>query len=305
MNLLSATDLGPGSAAAVERAHQLRETLGARLTVVHVVEPDVDDTDPLEQRMLRANKLLADAVQGARANVDLVLRCGRAANVVSDLARSRSARLMVIGPHDGQRVTNALRGTFSERLVADASCPVLIVRRPVRGPYTNVLLALDGSPSTPHILRAVDSLRLEDDAELSVVHAHEPPYEAMMTSVGVGPVSVTQYASASMEHAAQMIRTSLQQHGADPARYRLVLVDARPAHAIQRAVSTLKPELLVLGTRGHGRFRRVILGSTAHEALHNSDCDVLLVPDAAIRAARRSRAGHKPWPGPGDGPAAA
>jgi nucleotide-binding universal stress UspA family protein len=127
----------------------------------------------------------------------------------------------------------------------------------------------------------------------------------MMSSVGVGPVSVTQYASASMDQAAQSIRTSMQQHGADPARFRLVLVDARPAYAIQRAVRTLKPELLVLGTRGHGRFRRVILGSTAHEALRNSDCDVLLVPDAAIRAARRSRAGRSPWPGPGDGPAAA
>ncbi len=304
MNLLSATDLEPRSAAAVERAHQLRDARDARLTLVHVVEPEAEP-DPLEQRLLRANTRLAEAVHGARANVDLVVRCGRAAEVVNDLARSRSARLMVIGPHEAQPIKDAWRGTFSERLVSDASCPVLVVRQPVRAPYKKVLLALDGSPSTPHILRAVDSLALQDDAELSVVHAHEPPYEAMMNSVGVGPVSVTQYASASMEQAAQTIKASLQLHGADASRFRVVLVDARPAYAIQRAIRTLKPELLVLGTRGHGRFRRVILGSTAHEALQDSVCDVLLVPDAAIRATRRARTSRKPWPGPGDGPAAA
>jgi universal stress protein E len=305
MNLLSVTDLLPRSGAAVERAHQLREALGARLTLVHVVEPDADDSDPLEQRLLRANTRLAE-VRGARANVDLVLRCGRAASVVAEVARSRSARLMVIGPHDEHRLADALRGTFSERLVANASCPVLIVRRPVRGPYRKVLLALDGSPSTRHILRAVDSLGIEAGAELSVVHAHEPPYEAMMGSVGVAPVSVTGYAAASMDQAAQVIKTRLQQNGADPARYRLVMVDARPAFAIQRAVRTLRPELLVLGTRGHGRFRRAVLGSTAHEALQASECDVLLVPDAAIRAARRqAHARHAPGGGPGEGPAAA
>ena len=163
MNLLAATDLGPGSAAAVERAHQLRDVLDARLTLVHVVEPEAEP-DPLEQRLLRASTRLADVVRSARANVDLVVRCGRAAEVVNDLARSRSTRLMVIGPHEPRPITDTWRGTFGERLVSDASCPVLVVRRPVRGAYEKVLLALDGSPSTPYILRAVDSLGLEDDA---------------------------------------------------------------------------------------------------------------------------------------------
>jgi nucleotide-binding universal stress UspA family protein len=44
-------------------------------------------------------------------------------------------------------------------------------------------------------------------------------------------------------------------------------------------------DLLVLGTRGHGRIRRALLGSTAHEVLRETECDVLLVPEGARRVA--------------------
>jgi 23S rRNA (adenine2503-C2)-methyltransferase len=49
--------------------------------------------------------------------------------------------------------------------------------------------------------------------------------------------------------------------------------------AILRAVDALTPDLVVLGTRGHGRFRRALLGSVATEVLRTLQCDVLLVPE--------------------------
>jgi nucleotide-binding universal stress UspA family protein len=158
---------------------------------------------------------------------------------------------------------------------------VLVVRRAGHAPYGSVLLALDGSPATQQVVRMTERFLFADDARCAVVHAHEPPYEAMMNTVGVGNLSVARYASASMSQAAAMIHAELKRHSREPSRYRVMLMDARPALAIRQAAGEVQPDLLVLGTRGHGRFRRALLGSTAHEALRNAECDVLLVPESA------------------------
>jgi len=129
-----------------------------------------------------------------------------------------------------------------------------------------------------------------------VVHAHEPPYEAMMSSVGVGNLSVARYASASMSQAAAMISAELELHSRHRHRYRVLLMDSRPGTAIRHAIQQTGAELLVIGTRGHGRFRRALLGSTAHEVLNTTDCDVLLVPEAGPRGKQPLRDDPPPPP---------
>lgn len=282
MKLLCATDLQPRSDAAVDRACQLRDALRASLTLVHVVPPMGAENGTLEQRLLSASGRLAHRARHSGDGIQLVLRCGRPSTVITDEARN--ADLVIVGPHQDDSPSDTLRGTLTERLLSEARRPVLVVRRAGRAAYGSVLLALDGSPATEQVVRMAERLPLADDARLAVVHAHEPPYEAMMNTVGVGNLSVARYASASMSQAAAMIHAELQRHSREPARYRVMLMDSRPGPAIRQATSEVRPDLLVLGTRGHGRFRRALLGSTAHEALRQSECDVLLIPESANAA---------------------
>jgi nucleotide-binding universal stress UspA family protein len=132
------------------------------------------------------------------------------------------------------------------------------------------------------------------EATWAAVHAHEPPYAAMMTSVGAGNLGVARYASASMSQAAALVHAELELHSRHPRRYRVLLMDARPAPAIRRAIGETQADLLVIGTRGHGRLRRALLGSTAHEVLDTTDCDVLLVPEGSRRLA--APGGEDPGP---------
>ncbi len=283
MKLLCATDLNPKSDAAVDRAYLLSDSLGARLTLVHVVAPLGAEDGNLEQRMLSASSRLAMRAKHAGGKAELVVRCGRPPQVVREEAAT--ANFVIIGPHPADAVSDALRGTFTERLLSEARCPVLIVRRPSAEPYRSLLLALDGSRATGQVVRAAERLAASDDASFAAVHAHEPPYEAMMNTVGVGNLSVASYASASMSQAASLLHAQMRLHSLDWRRYRMLLMDARPGPAIREAMRETNPDLLVMGTRGHGRFRRALLGSTAHEVLGSVDCDVLLVPDAGLRAA--------------------
>jgi nucleotide-binding universal stress UspA family protein len=90
---------------------------------------------------------------------------------------------------------------------------------------------------------------------------------------------ISSYASASRDQAAAGIKALLAANSRDAHRYQLSIVEMRPAAAILRAVDALTPDLVVLGTRGHGRFRRALLGSVATEVLRTLQCDVLLVPE--------------------------
>jgi nucleotide-binding universal stress UspA family protein len=287
MKILCATDLQPKSDAAVDRAYHLRDSLNAHLALLHVVPPLAGDDGTLEQRLLSASSRLALRARHAGPPAELVVRCGRPASVLSE--EGRTARLIVIGPHEADGFADALRGTFSERVISEIHCPLLIVRKPARQEYRQLLLALDGSPATRTVIRAAEALPVGPNAGMAVVHAHEPPYEAMMNTVGVGNLSVARYASASLSQAAAMIHAQLRQYSRHPGRYRVTLADARPAPAIRNAAAEVKPDLLVLGTRGYGRLRRVLLGSTAQEVLRDAQCDVLLVPDSAIRSASPPR----------------
>ena len=292
MKLLCATDLLPKSDAAVDRAYQLRDALNARLTLLHVVAPGGAEKGTLEQRLLAASSRLAMRARHAGPGVELVVLCGRPASVAADEARN--AALAIVGPHHPAALMDTLRGTFVERLLSDARCPVLVVRRAGREMYRRFLLALDGSPTTANMVRMAERLPVAPDAALAVVHAHEPPYEAMMSSVGAGNMSVARYASASLSQAAEVIHAELSKDSRYPQRYRVMLMDARPATAIRRAIQETRSELLVIGTRGQGRFRRALLGSTAHEVLNTTDCDVLLVPESGVRAT--PPAGDDPGP---------
>jgi nucleotide-binding universal stress UspA family protein len=293
MKLLCATDLLPKSDAAVDRAYQLRDALNARLTLLHVVAPGGAEKGTLEQRLLSASSRLALRARHAGPGVELAVLCGRPASVAS--GEARNATLAIIGPHHPGALLDALRGTFVERLLSDARCPVLVARRPGRESYRKMLLALDGSPASGAVLRVAERLPIGPNGEFAVVHAHEPPYEAMMNSVGAGSLGVARYASASLSQAAATVHAELQRHSRHPRRYRVLLMDARPGTAIRQAIRDTGAELLVLGTRGHGRFRRALLGSIAHEVLNTTDCDVLLVPEALSRATTRPE-GDDPGP---------
>jgi len=296
MKLLCATDLLPKSDAAVDRAYQLRDALNSRLSLLHVVTPGGAEKGTLEQRLLAASSRLAMRARHSGPGVELAVLSGRPAGIAAEQARNAS--LAIIGPHHPGALMDALRGTFVERLLSDARCPVLVARRAGRESYRKILLAIDGSPASRQVIHAAEGLPIGPNGEFAVVHSHEPPYEAMMTSVGAGNLSVARYASASLSQAAANVHAELQRHSRHPHRYRVLLMDARPGTAIRQAIQETGAELLVLGTRGHGRFRRALLGSTAHEVLNTTDCDVLLVPDTPVRVTKNPE-------GDGPGPMAA
>lgn len=291
MKLLCATDLLPETESALDRGGFLSDSLGASLTVLHVVAPGAPRERADDERLGTISAGLVTRTSPPawrwKSRPAVLVLPGSPAQVLIETAERQDASLVILGPHRPDAFADTVRSTMTEQVLSGATCPVLTARRDVAGDYRHVLIALDGSPASAHLLQVVESLALAKEGVATVLHAHAPPYEGMMNTVGVGAGNIARYAATTREQAAENVRELLAAHSADAHRYRIAVVDGRPAGTILHSLQDLQADLLVLGTRGHGRIRRALLGSVAMEVFRGAQCDVLLVPDAALAAASR------------------
>ena len=289
MRILCATDLLSKTDAAIGRAGILSDQLGADLTLLHVVVPG-ESQMALEQALQHASYEMQSRVRPplwrAECSPSVAVHTGIAASIILDTAARSDVRLLVLGPHRRRPLHDALEGTIAEKALAARSCPVLVVRNEARDPYRRVLLALDSSDASASALRAAESLVLTPEMSATVVHAHRPPYEGMLYSADVGPETIGRYAENWKRDANQAVRELLNLESDDASRYAIHIEQKPAAPGILQAIEHFSPDLLVMGTRGGGRLRRALVGSVANRVLHETDCDVLIVPEGSVGKAR-------------------
>ena len=138
-NILVPTDFSEQSRKALRYAVRMAEEFGARLTVLHVVQPLVYP-DFAYAAITMENDKLAEAA-GARLDLlnkqleidpalirQTLVRTGSPFHEISEAARTLKIDLIVISTHGRSGLTRALIGSTAERVVRHAPCPVLVVR---------------------------------------------------------------------------------------------------------------------------------------------------------------------------------
>lgn len=144
--ILVPVDGSPTSEIALDEAIRLAQVGGARLQLLHVVDPMgyatgfepamnyVNDIIPLMR--VAGEKLLAHNRQKALdkgVDADCVLideAPGRICDHVAEQARRSKADLIVVGSHGRRGVGRVLLGSDAEQIVRHAPVPVLVVRAP-------------------------------------------------------------------------------------------------------------------------------------------------------------------------------
>jgi len=137
-HLLLAVDFAPETESVVERARQLREECGARLSLLHVVEylpmaysGDLvlpDDFD-LEQELLEVAKKQMSAL-GERLGVpeaERHIEIGGTGHTILRVADELAVDLIVLGSH-GRHGLAVLLGSTARSVLNGAKCDVLAVR---------------------------------------------------------------------------------------------------------------------------------------------------------------------------------
>jgi nucleotide-binding universal stress UspA family protein len=138
-SILVPHDFSDQSAAAVRLAGRWAETLGAALTLIHVVEPvvypdlyavDLLPAEMMERLERRSTEALeessAELLPGVDARVRVIV--GRAADTIVGTAESDQHDLIIMGTRGLSALEHLLMGSVAEQVVRTSSTPVLTVR---------------------------------------------------------------------------------------------------------------------------------------------------------------------------------
>lgn len=134
--------------------------------------------------------------------------------------------------------------------------------------YRNILVALDGSPDADAALRHAVTLARDQNARLTLLSV--VPRTPVPTGAGVAPPpDLTGDHDSLLREAVETVPddvgvTTKLEHG-DPAAAILERVEEGPC------------DLVVMGSHGHSRVHRALLGSVSQRVLKNATVPVLLM----------------------------
>lgn len=156
-----------------------------------------------------------------------------------------------------------------------------------------IVVGVDGSESSDRALRwALDEARLRAETGVVVVHAYRPPevrqayaYPHSYPYMSAG--AVTTIATRERERRDEQEQVARRQAeavvdraihdagGADGLAIRRVIVAREPSKVLVEMSGTA--DLLVVGSRGRGGFRGLLLGSVSLHTAHHSSCPVVVI----------------------------
>jgi len=180
-------------------------------------------------------------------------------------AASESAELLVVGARE--RTT---RHSVSHAVAAHASCPTVVVRRRTSEPTLTIVVALDGSERSERAAAfAFEEAELRD-ATVEAVHywvpiGPDPDYREWVERTGLD-----------LRHqVSESIAALRSKYPTVTARERVL--EGRPAEEL--VARSADADMIVVGSRGHGRFVGALLGSVSQSLLAQAHCPIVVVKD--------------------------
>jgi universal stress protein E len=278
-SLLVASDLSTRSKTAVQRAAQLAESAGARLTVLRVVDDEMQDA-ALREEESEPKRYLKDqlAAFADLPEAEIVVAHGHAFHVIAEEARARNVDLIVMGAHRRQFLRDVFVGTTIERVTRSADRPILMANGRTGGRWRKIFIATDMSEASAHAARVAYDLGLLDGSEVTFIHVYAPVTRQMMNFAGVPTERVQEEAEREFLATRREVARFLDGLDLRDLRYGARIIEGAGAEAIAGLVTQAKPDLLVLGTRGRSGAKRLFLGSVAQDLMDSLEIDVLAVP---------------------------
>lgn len=140
--ILVPLDFSENARKALRYAEAFARQFGARITLLHVVEPMIYPADsgfvPVEthswegalvkETQTRLEAVAREAI-GPGVDVETVVVTGNAFMEIAELARARQIDLLIITTHGYTGLKHLLLGSTAERVVRHAPCPVMVVRQ--------------------------------------------------------------------------------------------------------------------------------------------------------------------------------
>lgn len=139
-----------------------------------------------------------------------------------------------------------------------------------------IVVGVDGSEGSARALEWCRRVAPKLDAKVVVVHAFQvPAYTLPLYNI---PAVATHYDEWLAEVRAALAREWVAPLGDVP--HRVELLEGPPAQVILDVADHEDADLVVVGSRGRGRFAELVLGSVSHQLSHLCTRPLVIVPPA-------------------------
>lgn len=223
---------------------------------------------------------------GLRAEPVTVSASGPAWTALLDAAHRLGADVLVCGSRGRGAFARALLGSTSSSLLHHTDVPLLVVPDGGGAFDGPVVVADDGSEGAKHAIAVAG--RVLGGRATVVVHAWEPVFHRGLAAgaLEAGLVDRRDETVADLHAALASSATATMKDGVAAARAAGLEATGATVEAIDgawRAVAAAarahNASAIVMGTRGLGAARSVLLGSVSSGLVQNAELPVLVVPD--------------------------
>jgi nucleotide-binding universal stress UspA family protein len=295
---LDGSELGSGI---VPHARVVARALGARLTLLHVLETEATGTGPadsldwgIRQREARAHldglaAQLGDLESGIRSE----LIQGRAAEQICSWAEQHDVDLTVLCSHGTRGLTDWDLASTARKLIDRTPGSLLLVpataaaKEEVR--YRRILVPLDGSPRAESVVPVAMRIAASQKAEMLFVHVVPVPE---LTRTGPLDAEGEDLERRVVEHNHRVasayldrLRARVSQAGQ---RVRVLVVEGGSVRTrLERLIREDRADLVVMSAHGHTGRTDSSCGSVTEYAVTHATSPLLVIRDRARRRMRR------------------
>jgi nucleotide-binding universal stress UspA family protein len=263
--ILVATDFSEASRAMLPYVREVAAHYGAEVTIAHIAGASFTPSEEaklIQAAQGRMREFLAKVPEAA--GYRQVVKTGEAADAVASNCSESGIDLLVLGTNGRRGIKRFMLGSVAEEIFRTATCPVLTVGPKARGrapaiPLRRILFATDLTPVSLAALPWTMRLAAEHGAVLTLLH--------------VGDARELALAEPRLEDLADQGR-------AQNVKIDVRLASGAAAEEILEAASEIDPDLIVLGVRGGGAYRRAAThapGPVAYNVLAQAECPVLTI----------------------------
>jgi nucleotide-binding universal stress UspA family protein len=200
---------------------------------------------------------------------------GSVTDLILSLAQSQAVNLIVMGTQELRGLDRLMMGSVTEKVLRQARCPVLAVRKPahhvinsVRDPepihLRRMLLCVDFSDLSCHAAEHAFSMAKEYGAELILLHV-----------LGEAP------RSADLQSATEKVVKQLEECIAPKVRdaciVKAMVRIGKPYQEITQLALEEQTDLMIMGVRGRGSLHAAVFGSTTYRVIQLGAAPVLAV----------------------------
>jgi nucleotide-binding universal stress UspA family protein len=208
------------------------------------------------------------------------------AHALHDFAEREGAQLVVLGSTHRGPLGRVMPGTTADRFLHGAPCPVAIAPAGYAKAGVDrlevVAAAFDGTPESRAAAHAAADWALAANGRLHLISVVEPQAYAVF---GTGAMTSDDLADDRREYLREQLHR-VRDELPPELSVRIRLLTGIPAdRVIDEAEKGV--DLLVIGSRGYGPVRRVLLGSVSGDVVRHSPCPVMVVPRSVAREAEQ------------------